>query len=164
MGDDAPQEPAQPLVHLGYYSDPSGKALEGSGGADLGSAGDEWGVWALVAYIGAVAALVALLVQYDLTGVSIYLAILAIVVITPLVWGALPSLAIAFPLTGALLMALGVATQTLSFWPREEICLVLFSGGLGIAVLGIRLAWVRYFSPSPIPERETAQAVFHWDS
>lgn len=165
MGE-GPQDPARPLVHVGYYSDPTGRAPtpSGPGGGDMGSAGDEWGVWALVAFVGLVAALVALLVQYDLTGVSVYLAILGMVVITPLVWGALSSLAIAFPLTTAVLMALGLETQTLSFWPRQEICLVLFAGGLGLAALGVRLAWLRYFSPGPIPESETARAVFHWDS
>jgi hypothetical protein len=163
MGD-GPQNSAQPLVHLGYYSDNSGKAPSGSGGADLGSVGDGWGVWTLLAFIGAVAATVALMVQHDLIGVAVYLAILAIVIIFPMVWGALPFLAVAFPLSIAVMMAFGVAIQDRPYWPRETICLGLFAGGLGIASLGVRLAVVRYFAPGPIPDAQTGRAVFQWDS
>ncbi len=162
---DPQSEPAQPLAHLGYYSDPgvASRPIQGVGGADLGSAADEWGIWALLAFIGAVAAVVGAIVQLQLTGVAVYFMILAVVLVLPLVWGSLPSLAIAFPISIAVLMAVGLEISALPPGAREPATIVLIAAGVLVAAIGIRQAVVRYFAPPPVPAAETAKAVFHWD-
>ena len=129
---------------------------------DLGTFEEDWGVWALLAFSGAIALVGGLMVHRQMGKEAFIAALFFFLALFPLALGAVQPILIGFPGIGSLLMSLAGILAIQPGVEREYGAFGLVAVGIALMACGAYLVLRGYTQPKPMLPSESASSVFRW--